>query len=270
MLEEDCLRGYVMKIVSVYGCPYEDHEGDVLILQVRLEEGERIRVGEAILIEMMDDSFIEREIMVIDPKRAGDFAPVSNEAKKWIQSGKTKRMSVGPCSCEVVVKDVEYHEVKTEEEVQARALLEEMNKKVCLSPYKEILGGDKSIFDYVDPQCTVPGKVIAYLRTTQPYLMSPGIYEHPFRKGMKLSGPYLYTDGHYYWDRDLWKYVLKYHVKLPKEFIDYVMSDEGTAFLEEQDIRDESWQKSIRSVKESEKTLCLLPDNAGDIALEDF
>jgi hypothetical protein len=31
---------------------------------------------------------------------------------------------------------------------------------------------------------------------------------------------------------DTWKYVLKYHVTLPKEFIDHVMSEEGIAFME--------------------------------------
>ena len=43
-----------MEILSVAGCPYEDYEGQVLELHVRLEENEVVRVGEKISIEMMD------------------------------------------------------------------------------------------------------------------------------------------------------------------------------------------------------------------------
>lgn len=70
-----------MEILSVRGCPYEDHEGEVLNIQVRLEEGEIITEGGTIQIEMMDDSFIEREVKIINPCRAGDYAAVSERAK---------------------------------------------------------------------------------------------------------------------------------------------------------------------------------------------
>ena len=78
----------------------------------------------------------------------------------------------------------------------------------------------------------MPNKVIAYLQTTMPFVMSPGFYDHPFKTGTHLLGPYRYTDGKYYWDRDTWKYVLKYNLVLLQEFIGHVMSDEGTSFLE--------------------------------------
>lgn len=100
-------------------------------------------------------------------------------------------------------------------------------------------------------------------------MMSPGIYKHPF-KDMELLGPYYYTDGEYCWDRDTWKYVVKYHVTLPQEFIDKVMSDRGTEFLELFYKSDESWGKEIGKLKERPNTVCLLPEDAGDSSLEDF
>lgn len=65
-----------MKITGVSGCPYEDHEGEVLNLDVDLEEGEVLYEGGTISIETMDDSFLERGIKIINPKWAGDYAVV--------------------------------------------------------------------------------------------------------------------------------------------------------------------------------------------------
>lgn len=265
-----------MEVLSVAGCPYEDYEGQVLELHVRLEDGEVVRIGEKISIEMMDGTFVDAEVKIINPKYAGDFAWVSKKAADKVESGEygmsEKRvMSVeGPCIADFAVLDVPYHEVKTDEEINARKMIEEMRKMVCLSPYKELHCGDKSIHDYVQEKYTVPDQVIAYLRTTQPYLMSPGIYEHPFKPGTRLLGPYMYTDGKYYWDRDTWKYVVKYHVTLPQEFIDHVMSEEGTAFIERFIDRSDSWSDTIKKWKKRQGFLCLLPDNAGEIELEQF
>lgn len=103
--------------------------------------------------------------------------------------------------------------------------------KICITPYKENHGGLESIYDNIQEGYEVPQKVIRYLKTTNPYMMSPGIYKHPF-KNMDLLGPYWYCDDKYYWDRDTWKYVIKYGLKLPQDFIDHVMSDKGTEFLE--------------------------------------
>lgn len=265
-----------MEILSVAGSPYEDYKGQVLELHVRLGDDEVVRVGEKISVEMMDGSFADREVRIINPKLAGDFALVSKRAASMVEAGEygmsEKRvMSVkGPCIADLVVLDLPYHEVKTDEEIYARQMIGEMRKMVCLSPYKELHCGDKSIYDHVQEGYTVPDQVIAYLRTTQPYLMSPGIYEHPFRPGKQLLGPYRYTDGKYYWDRDTWKYVVKYHVTLPQEFIDHVMSQEGTAFIEHFIDQSDSWSESIKKWKKKQGFICLLPDNAGEAGLDDF
>ena len=104
-------------------------------------------------------------------------------------------------------------------------------KKINITPFKEIKGGEFSIYDYIEEGYAVPEKVIEYLQTREPQLMSPGVYSHPFKEGETLLGPYRYGDGKYCWDRDTWKYVLKYHVKLPQDFIEHVLAEEGTAFL---------------------------------------
>lgn len=260
-----------MEIISVAGCPYEDHAGDILVLHVKLDEGESLYEGGLISIEMMDDSFIEREIKIINPKLAGDFGVISEKAKAWKKSGKTLKEAKGQGLFDVIVTNVSYHEVKTEDEIAARAIIEERKKMFCLSPFIELGNGDKSILDYVQGDYEVPPKVISYLQTTKPYMICFGIYEHPFIKGKTLLGPYSYTDGYYWWDRDMWKYVVKYHVTLPKEFVDHVMSDKGTEFLMQCRSEKDSWTKRIKDWKDSEENgLCLLPDDAGNIVLEDF
>ena len=100
--------------------------------------------------------------------------------------------------------------------------------------------------------------------------MSPGVYEHPFQPGKRLVGPYTYTDGQYYWDRDTWKYVLKYHVTLPQEFIDHVMSEEGIAFMKWCADHSDSWIKTIENWKTNQDMICFLPDDAGNKELEVF
>lgn len=265
-----------MKIIYVAGSPYEDYEGQVINLTVKLEDEDVISVGDKISIEMMDDSFQEAEVKIINPKLAGDYAWVSNKTADRVKSGeygmsKKRVMTVnGPCNAEIVVLDVPYHEIKTEDEIRARRMIEVRRQKICLTPFKELQIGRESIYDYVQEGYAVPDKVIAYLRTTQPYWMSPGIYGHPFKPGKRLLGPYTYTDGKYYWDRDTWKYVVKYHVILPQEFIDYVMSDEGTAFIEQFIDRSDSWSEAVKRWKKEKGFVCLLPDSAGEIELKDF
>ena len=141
---------------------------------------------------------------------------------------------------------------------------------ISLTPYKELHDGKESIRDHVKEGYTVPDKVIEYLKTTTPFVMSPGIYEHPFKPGVRLLGPYWFTDGKYYWDRDTWKYVVKYGLVLPDDFIDHVMSEEGTAFLRKCKAEDESWSNVIKEWKEQPDSLCLIPDNIGDKKLKDF
>lgn len=146
-----------------------------------------------------------------------------------------------------------------------------IDKMICLTPYKELNIGEESIFDHVKGGYKVPDKVIAYLRTRKPFLMSPGIYNHPFKKDKSLPGPYLYTDDTYFWDRDTWKYVVKYGLELPQEFIDHVMSDAGTEFIDKQIKENESWSKVLEEWKENRKNILVLVDpNEDDDSIDDF
>lgn len=85
-----------------------------------------------------------------------------------------------------------------------------------------------------------------------------------------MLGPYWYTDWKYFWDRDLWKYVVKYNVTLPEEFVNYVMSGAGDAFFEEYIDKSDSWSGTIKQWKKKNGMLCLLPDDAGDKELSEF
>ncbi len=265
-----------MKISFVSGCPYEDYEGQILNLCVVLSESEELRIGETISIEMMDETFLEREVLLINPKCAGDYSVISKKAQLKVQSGEYGISSKhtedvkGPCSAEIVVTDVPYHDIKTDERVTAAAKRGKEEKKKCLSPFKELKCGDKSIYDHVKEGYAVPNKVITYLRTTNPFVVSPGIYTHPFKPDMRLLGPYLYTDGKYFWDRDLWKYVVKYHVVLPEEFVDYVMSGKGDRFLEYMSASDLSWGKAFDDWDKDPHTHVYMPRDAGDIDIKDF
>ena len=95
---------------------------------------------------------------------------------------------------------------------------------ISITPYKELLyGGEESIYDHICEGYSVSDSVITYLKSGQLTLASPGVYPHPFEKGVNLHGPYVYTDGTYCWDRDTWIYVTEYGLMLPQEFVDHVM-----------------------------------------------
>lgn len=79
--------------------------------------------------------------------------------------------------------------------------IKKLPRLICLTPYKEIKGGDESIYDHVREGYTVPDKVIAYLKMTKSYVMCLEIYEHPFKEGVTLAGPYLYGNGTIGWRR---------------------------------------------------------------------
>lgn len=266
-----------MQIVDAFGCAYEDSEGEVIDLRVKLEAGEQLAVGDEMEIPLMDGSVVRRKIMVIEPKCAGDYAPVSRKAAKRVGAGEwgvTKApvlFAQGPqCGCIAVVADMSGLEVLTDRNVRALQFLEERRKMVCLTPFVELRLGDEKIHEWVEEGYSVPEKVIDYLKTTEPDIMSPGVYEHPFKAGVRLLGPYCYTDGHYWWDRDAWKYVVKYHVKLPREFVDYVMSGKGDEFLSERIPTNSSWfdrlEDSCRDVPHAN----FLPEDAGNLDLAVF
>lgn len=230
---------------------------DVEILSGALTEGERIVLGKSIAIELMDDSLADREIMRIRvfSERDHRFRDVDEFE--------------GPGNFEIEVVGID-GQVKTPNNVAVRKHLEEQKRMVCLTPFDELGLGEESIYDWVVPGYTVPDKVVDYLMTTECYEVCLGVYEHPFKPGKKLLGPYTYTDGHYWWDRDAWKYVVKYHVGLPQEFVDYVMSGEGDEFLESHMPDSGSWHNRIDKAYGDEPHLNLLPTDGGDIGLEDF
>lgn len=153
-------------------------------------------------------------------------------------------------------------------------IVEIMDMKWNLTPFSELHQGTKSIYDYVKDGYTVPDKVIAYLRTQRYLGVCPGTYDHPFKPGERLPGPYRLTDGHYTWDRDTWKYVLKYHLTLPEEFINYVMSDDGdrklTELVNETIEKNEAWSDSIKECKKKQGYKCLLLGPGGSKELSDF
>ena len=267
-----------MKVDYVGGCPYEDNPGEVLNLTVILDEGEVIRLGDTVDILMMDDTYLQREVKMINPRYAGDYAAVSKKMRAEVDAGecgeskKKTTIVTGPCRCTLVVMNVPYHEVKTDDEITARRLQEEQDRMIDLTPYREFTGGrnSDSITEHTQEGYTVPDKVLTYLQVGDAYMMCPGIYDHPFKPDTQLLGPYYYTDGIHYWDRDTWKYVLKYHVVLPECFIKHVMSDAGTAFIEKRLAEEDAWSASIKNWKQREGMLCLLPDNAGSTPVEDF
>ncbi len=136
------------------------------------------------------------------------------------------------------------------------------NYLINLTPYEELEQGDKSMNDSVDDTFEIPDKVLLYLQGGKEYVMSPGIYMHPFRPEMHLAGPYIYTDGKYIWDRDTWKYVKKYHLRLPDEFIEYVMAKDVDEFINER----ESWNDKFKA----KGAISFIPEDDGDVNLEDF
>ena len=229
------------------------------LLSVKTDENETIKVGQFIPIELTDETMIEREIKAIRQWK-------ENRSKKRGECVYVDSVSGGQ-SCEVEVYDIDGHVQTTSMPSPAEMRRLEAMKNVM--PFKEIKGGEESIYDHIDENYTVPAKVIAYLQTTQPHLVCMGLYKHPF-KDITLCGPYWYTDGEYYWDRDAWKYVMKYHVTLPQDFIDKVLSEEGTAFLEKCAQSNNSWSKIIGDRKKQPNSLCLMPDDAGDLSLDDF
>lgn len=230
------------------------------ILSVEAEKGETIRVGQKVSIMMIDETYEEHVIASIQVGKLNQ----SKRRWKWMN---VESISDGEAA-EVSIYGIRGKVWATC--MPTPAEMRRLDAMINIMPYKELHGGDESIYDHVGESFTVPDKVILYLQTKQPHMACPGIYPHPFKPEMQLLGPYFYTDDEYYWDRDAWKYVVKYHVTLPQKFIDKVMSDEGTAFLEKCAESNDSWTARIREWKDRKDLLCLLPEDAGDHSLEDF
>lgn len=256
---------------------YQDCDERLDTLDIYLEEGERIAVGDVLDIPMMDGSTIQREVKALNPHAAGDFAPISDAIARGVAEGRyrTSKSPVtsieGPAAlCQPILEDVPFNEVLSTENMDRKEFYERRAKMFCLTPFKELHLGRESIYDWVEEGYSVPVKVIAYLKTTEPDMMSPGVYEHPFIPGKRLLGPYCYTDGHYWWDRDTWKYVTKYHVRLPQEFVDFVMSGAGDEFARTHIPYARSWFETIESNYGDEPHANFLPQDAGDINIDQF
>ena len=64
-------------------------------------------------------------------------------------------------------------------------------------------------------------QVLGYLKSGNLLVGSPGIGCDVLSEDGSFSGPYhILTDGSWAWPQDLAFYVEKYHVKLPKEFVE--------------------------------------------------
>ena len=223
------------------------------ILEIRADEGETICVGQKITVMLMDETYEEHEISSMRVWRENS----GSKRGKWVN---VDSISNGQY-CEVDVFGIKG--VVWATNMISPAEIRRMDNMINVMPYKEINGGEESIFDHIDESFKVPKKVILYLQTTEPHLFCMGVYQHPF-KDMTLFGPYWYTDGEYYWDRDAWKYVLKYHVTLPQNFIDKVMSDEGTRFLEKCAESDKSLANKIQEIKEHPNESYIVTNNEVD------
>ncbi len=255
----------IMEIRHAFGCPYADYKNAVINLEVHLEAKETISVGDVIRIEMLNDSFIEREVKLINPKKAGDYYPVSKKAREsnWRRSKKPVLSVTGECNCTLVIQDCRTSDVKTQDNKDTQAFLDEMNRRFCLTPYKELHMGEERIYDHLSHSVTVPDKVILYLQAKKLYYLCPGLYSHPFHEEITLCGPYAYTDGYYYWDRDTWKYVVKYGLVLPQQFIDYVMTNEAAEFLNQK-------HEGVHHLADRKNMFDFLPKDSGDIPLDQF
>jgi len=229
------------------------------ILSIRLGPDEVLNIDDEISIQLMDRSFEKRQIISMRKWKQG------TKRGRWLE---VSSLSGGE-SGEIEIAGIASNRIYTTSHPSFDEM-DRMAKIINITPFKELRSGKMSIYDYVEPGYQVPGVVIAYLQTTKPYLMSPGIYEHPFKPGHRLLGPYRYTDDKFCWDRDTWKYVVKYGLTLPQEFIDHVLSPAGIQFLEEFKRTNPSWESVIRSWTDQPGMLCLLPDNAGNKDLENF
>jgi hypothetical protein len=221
-----------MEILYANGCPYKDPGQELAILRCRLAAGETLRLGGSLSIDLLDASTVTCSILLLEPGHIEDFAPVSRSirekaAAEGRQPDAPKQTVTGPGTFSVVIGGVNCNSIITPESLARQAADREHSCRVCLTPYRELRLGDLSIHDHTRSGYAVPARVIAYLKAGAPYLMSPGIYEHPFESGRQLPGPYALTDGHFWWDQDTWQYVTQYHLTLPQAFIDHVMSPEG-------------------------------------------
>ena len=96
----------------------------------------------------------------------------------------------------------------------------------------------------------------------------PDSLPHGFVQIHDSSPVQIYTGCRH--SKDTWKYVVKYHVTLTQEFIDHVMSGDGKAYLNQFAKENNFCANLIEDLKNRPNTICLLPDDAGEIPLANF
>lgn len=253
-----------MKIISTVVMANDEK---MVTLTVALSEGEQVKKGDELELAQMDGSTIIRTVLCVNQWCYKDIEDVRSCTDCTERDGNLP--VVGPCRVELTLYDVDTYTLDSEENRSTQEFIRMFQEHICITPYRELEMGSQSIYDNIQEGYTVPERVILYLQTKRLFTMALGVYVHPFKKDVNLLGPYMYTDGKYYWDRDTWKYVVKYGLKLSEDFIAHVMSEEGETFLQSVSEED-SWQERLQDLKQQKNTLCLLPDDAGDILLEEF
>lgn len=63
---------------------------------------------------------------------------------------------------------------------------------------------------------------------------------------------------------------MKYHLTLPEDFIEYVMSEDGSAFLESCHYGVDSWYQAFEKSFADKRHMNFLPEDAGDVKLDEF
>ncbi len=239
----------------------------MVTLTVALSEGEQVQKGDELELAQMNGSNITRKVLCVNQWCYKDIEDMCTCTDCTQKDGNLPVM--GPCHVKLRFYDVDTHALDSEENRSTQEFIRMFQEHICITPYQELQMGSQSIYDNLQKGYAVSERVILYLQTKRLFTMALGIYAHPFKKDVDLLGPYMYTDGKYYWDRDTWKYVVKYGLKLPEDFITHVMSEEGEAFLQSA-IGTDSWQEQLQELKQQKTTLCLLPDDAGDISFDAF
>lgn len=169
------------------------------ILSIKVDFGEKISVGDYIDIELMDGKCIKKRIETMrrwvlkEGAKRGKWISID-----YIEDGQ---------SCEVYISGIYSNIIRTIS-MPSRQDMERWERIISITPYKEIIGGEESIYDNLDKEVSVPDKVIEYLKVGKCHVAGAGIYEHPFIKGKMLAGPYICTDNTYCWDmNNIWNVI---------------------------------------------------------------
>lgn len=115
----------------------------------------------------------------------------------------------------------------------------------------------------------VPDKVIAYLCAGRSKGAVAHLMQHPFKSDKSISC-HRYGDEMYTWYKDTWKFVVKYGLQLPKEFIDKVMSLESDIYFQNMIHILYGDKPLLEKHKQSLGYKCFLPSHSQLKELKDF